>query len=161
MVGPGLVLAVALCVTPGRAEIEVGLQAQGVDPAFALDNRLGLDLRDELGRPVTTRQVLKDLKAATVERTRVSAWASKLREAKTILPYLELLARLAAAFQLRLPLTAIAELLPGLPGGRPKSPVPVLALLGMAVAAALTCWRRNTDRIASRSRQSRPEVLRC
>ena len=67
-VGPGLFLALALLAPAGRAETAAGLDAQGVDPRVAVENRLGLDVRDALGRPVTREQVLIDLKGAAVTR---------------------------------------------------------------------------------------------
>ena len=98
--GPGLFLALALLAPAGRAETAAGLDAQGVDPRVAVENRLGLDVRDALGRPVTREQVLTDLKGAAVARAAQNSYTSSLPKARAVLSALELLAEAAAAFRM-------------------------------------------------------------
>lgn len=159
--GPGLFLALALLAPAGRAETAAGLDAQGVDPRAAIENKWGLDVRDELGRPVTREKVLSDMKGATVKRAAENAFTSRLPKAKVVLSALELLADAGAAFRLATAAIAIPELLPGLPGGRPK--VAVLWLLIMAAAAMTVSFCRRPQYVLARSRspQSSIQVLRC
>ena len=159
--GPGLLLALALLCPALRAETQVGLKAQGVDPRAAVDNRWGLDVRDELGRPVSGEKVLAELKGVALARAAVNAFSSRLPKAGAILPALELLAAGAAAFRLIETGFAIPELLPGLPGGRPKLSLLGLAVLALGALTASCCCRPRAELILSRSRQSCPEVLRC
>ncbi len=161
MVGPGLFLALALLAPAGRAETAAGLDAQGVDPRAAVENKWGLDVRDERGRPVTSAKVLSDLKGVAVARAADNAFTSRLPKARAVLAALELLADAAAAFRLAAASVALRELQPGLPGGKPK--VAVLWLL-VAASAALTtafCRRPDFQTAASRSRQSSIQILRC
>jgi hypothetical protein len=91
LVGPGLFLALALLAAASvHAETAVGLDARGVDPMVALDNRMGLDVRDELGRSVTAAAVTKDLSRARARRVVEGAFTSRLPKAREILPLLEL-----------------------------------------------------------------------
>jgi len=161
LVGPGLFLALALLAPAGRAETAAGLDAQGVDPRAAIENKLGLDVRDELGRPVTREQVLTDLKAAAVRRAADNAFTSRLPKARAVLSALELLAEAEAAFRVATAAVTFPEFLPGLPGGRPK--VAILWLLVLASAALTTAFCRRPDfrTAASRSRQSSIQILRC
>lgn len=161
MVGPGLFLALALLAPCGRAETAVGLAAQGVDPRVAVDNRLGLDVRDAQGRPVTREQVLSDLKGAAVKRAAAGSFTSSLPKAKVILSALELLAETAAAFRLASTGFSIPELLPGLPGGGPKLAVLWLLVLASAALTVSFCCRPTARLARNRSRQSSIEVLRC
>ena len=160
-VGPGLFLALALLAPAGRAETAAGLDAQGVDPRVAVENRLGLDVRDALGRPVTREQVLIDLKGAAVTRAAQNAYTSSLPKAQAILSALELLAEAAAAFRLAATGFALPELLPGLPGGAPKFAVLWLLILASAAMSISLCCRPEFRLTLSRSRQSSIEVLRC
>ena len=58
MVGPGLLLALTLLgLSRARAETAVGLDARGVDPIAAVDNPMGLDVRDALGRLAVANHV--------------------------------------------------------------------------------------------------------
>lgn len=160
-VGPGLFLALALLATGARAETAVGLDAKGVDPRVAVDNRLGLDVRDEAGRPVTRERVLSDLKSAAVKRAAEGAFTSSLPKAQAVLSALELLADAAAAFRLAATGFSLPDLLPGLPGGGPKIAALWLVLLATAPMALSFC-RRTPARLArAPSRQSSIEVLRC
>ena len=159
--GPGLFLALALLAPAGRAETAAGLDAQGVDPRAAVENRWGLDVRDMRGRPVTRAQVLADLKGATVARAADNAFTSSLPKARAVLSALELLAEAAAAFRLASTGFALPELLPGLPGGRPKISVLWLAVLAAMTMTVSLCRRPEMRPLFARSRQSSPEVLRC
>jgi hypothetical protein len=159
-VGPGLFLALALLAPAGRAETAAGLDAQGVDPRVAVENRLGLDVRDALGRPVTREQVLIDLKGAAVTRAAQNSYTSSLPKAQAILSALELLAE-AAAFRMAATGFALPELLPGLPGGAPKFAVLWLLILASAAMSISLCCRPESRLTLSRSRQSSIEVLRC
>ena len=160
-VGPGLLLALALLAPAGRAENAAGLDAQGVDPRTALNNRWGLDVRDELGRPVSSEKVLAEMKGVAIARAATNAFASRLPKARVLLPAIELLAKAAAAFRMAAAGIPIAEILPGLPGGRPKVAVLWLVALMAATLTASCCCRSKTELVLSRSRQSCPEVLRC
>ncbi len=160
-VGPGLFLALALFAPAGRAETAAGLDAQGVDPLVAVENRWGLDVRDELARPVTREQVLSDLKGATVSRAANNAFTSRLPKARIVLSALELLAEAAAAFRMAATAFALPEILPGLPGGGPKFAVLWLLILASAATTVSLCCRPETRLALSRSRQSSIEILRC
>lgn len=159
--GPGLFLALALLAPAGRAETAAGLDAQGVDPRAAVENQWGLDVRDAQARPVTREQVLADLKGAAVARAAENAFTSRLPRARAVLSALELLAEAASAFRLAAAGFALPELLPGLPGGRPKLAVLWLLVLACATMTVSFCCRPQYKLARSRSRQSSPEVLRC
>jgi hypothetical protein len=94
LVGPGLFLALILLGAAARAETPVGLDAKGVDPMAAVNNRDRLDVRDALGRPVSAKVVLEQLKKAEAARSAQNAYSSVLPKAKTVLPALELAASL-------------------------------------------------------------------
>ena len=159
--GPGLFLALALLAPAGRAETAAGLDAKGVDPRAALENRWGLDVRDEAGRPVTREKVLADLKSATVARAAENAFTSRLPRARAVLSALELLADAAAALRMAAIGFALPELLPGLPGGAPKVAILWLLVLACAAMTVSFCCRLETRLTISRSRQSSIKILRC
>lgn len=159
--GPGLFLALALLAPAGRAETAAGLDAQGVDPRAAVENAWGLDVRDELGRPVSREQVLADLKGATVKRAAANSFTSSLPKARAVLAAIELLTDFADAFRMAATGFALAELLPGLPGGRPKVEVLWLLILASGAMTAVFCRRPEARLSLSRTRQSSIEVLRC
>jgi hypothetical protein len=154
-------LALLLLAPAVRAETAAGLDAQGVDPRAAVENAWGLDVRDELGRPVTREKVLADLKQAAVKRAAANAYTSSLPKAQAVLSALELLAEAAAAFRLATELPSIPDLLGALPEGRPKLAAVVYLLLAMAAATVTFCCRAETKPAFARSRQSSIEVLRC
>jgi hypothetical protein len=160
-VGPGLFLALALLAPAGRAETAAGLDAQGIDPRAAIENKWGLDVRDEAGRPVTREQVLSDIKGAAVTRAARNSFTSSLPKARAVLSALELLAEAGAAFRLAAAGFALPELLPGLPGGAPKLLVLWLLILASAAMTTAFCRRLDTRLPPSLSRQSSIEVLRC
>ncbi|OGR90306.1 MAG: hypothetical protein A2V88_17570 [Elusimicrobia bacterium RBG_16_66_12] len=159
--GPGLFLALALLAAGARAEAPVGLDAKGVDPLSAVDNRLGLDVRDELGRPVSGRLVLDQLKAAQAARSAENAFSSRLPRARFILPVLE------AAVGCGLWLVQLADALPAtrilasLPTPRPKVSALVLAMLGCVLASAASGLGPRSERPSVFFCTCRREILRC
>lgn len=160
--GPGLFFALTLLLSApaGRAEPAAGLDAKGVDPLAAVDNRWGLDVRDALGRPVSGRKVLAEIKGAAVARAASNAFASRLPKAAAVLPFLEMLARTAAFLRLGLADGPMLAAVAGLPGSRPR--IPLLWLILQAAAATMLFRRLPGLRFSPcRSRQSCPEVLRC
>lgn len=161
MVGPGLFLTLALLSVAARAEFPVGLEAHGVDPMSAVDNRLGLDVRDAFGRPVSGRVVLEQLKRASVARTVANSFASHLPQARFILPALELAAGCGARF------IQLAESLPSaravtcLPTPRPKIFAVLPALLGAVLVQGASRLRARLQQAPLSSCRCCPEVLRC
>jgi hypothetical protein len=162
LVGPGLFLALALLFGGrARAETAVGLDARGVDPMAALDNGAGLDVRDELGRPVSAQVVLDQLKQAQVARTAETAYQSSLPKAKTVLPSLEYA---AGGF---LSLVRLIETVPlscewaSLPLPRPKLSVLLFAVLGLVLVQAASASRPRALLPALSSCRRCLEVLRC
>lgn len=143
------------------AETPVGLAAQGVDPRAAVENTLGLDVRDAEGRPVTKQQVLADIKAAAVTRAGETSYASSLPKAKAVFSALELLAETAAMFRLAGRLIQIPDLTASLPGGKPRLAILMTALLAMAAATVTYCCRAFPRLAFVRSPQPSIEVLRC
>ena len=160
-VGPGLLLALVLLASAARAETPVGLDAQGVDPRVAVDNRWGLDVRDEQGRPVTREKVLSDLKGTAVARAAKNAFASSLPKARAVLSTLELLAEAAASVRMAMASSALPELLSGLPGGRPKLTILLMLMLACTATTITFCCRQDVRLTTVRSRQSSIEILRC
>ena len=162
MVGPGLFLALALLIC-GRAKAEtaVGLDAKGVDPMAAVDNSQGLDVRDELGRPVSAKVVLDDMKKAQVARTAETAYQSNLPKAKIVLPSLELaVGGLLSLVRLIETLPEGAELA-SLPLPRPKIPALLFAVLGLVLAQFAAAARSRASLPALSSCRRSLEVLRC
>ena len=159
--GPGLFLALAVLSGAARAETAVGLDARGVDPMAAVDNRQGLDVRDALGRPVSGQTVLAELKRASAARVEQNAYASALPKARTVLPALE------SAFARVLSLVALAEAVPGpsawssLPAPRPKISVLLLLVLGVVVIRTASAARPRALLPALSSCRRSLEVLRC
>lgn len=160
--GPGLFLALALAIlaAPAVAETAVGLDAKGVDPMAAVDNRWGLDVRDELGRPVSGEKILGELKQASAARAAANAFASKLPQARAVLAALELLAR--AQTNLR----DFARSLPhalataGLPAPKPKISAVLIAVVAV-LAISSSVARPRPPALALKSGRCCPEVLRC
>jgi hypothetical protein len=73
-----------------RAERAVGLEASGIDPRVALENVSGLDVRDDMGRPVSARLIEQELKAAQASASAEASFSSKLPMAKVMARALEL-----------------------------------------------------------------------
>ena len=162
MVGPGLFLALVLLVGGrARAETAVGLDARGVDPMAAVDNRAGLDVRDELGRPVSGQAVLADLKRAEVARAAENSYSSALPKAKAVLASLEYSAGGV------LSLVRLIESIPGpsewasMPAPRPKLSVLLFAVLGALLVQAAAASRPRASLPALSSCRRCLEVLRC
>jgi hypothetical protein len=162
LVGPGLFLALALLVAgPARAETAVGLDARGVDPMAAVDNGTGLDVRDELGRPVSAKVVLDELKRAQVARAAETAYQSNLPKAKAVLPSLEY------AVGGVLSLVRLIEGVPAssewasMPSPRPKLLVVLFAVLGAVLVQAASASRPRGSLPALSSCRRCLEVLRC
>lgn len=84
-----------------QAETAVGLDAQGVDPLTALHNPHQLDVRDELGRPVSAAVIRQELGRAARGRAQLASFTSKL-------PKVDLLAALAEFFNAA-PLAALTS----------------------------------------------------
>ena len=161
MVGPGLFLVLALIGSVARAEAAVGLDARGVDPMAAVENRQGLDVRDELGRPVTAQAVLRDMKSASVARAAEAAYASTLPKARLILPALELAAGAGlrlVQFAASLP-AALATAFP--PGSGPRVALFLILLAAAVTAAAPAAARACPCPVSLRAGRARPEVLLC
>ncbi|MDE2510368.1 MAG: hypothetical protein KGL74_04540 [Elusimicrobia bacterium] len=144
-----------------RAETSVGLDARGVDPMAAVNNREGLDVRDELGRPVSARVVLDQLKRAQAALTAETAYQSDLPKAKTVLPSLDY-----SAGGL-LSLIRLIESVPGpsewasMPSPRPKLSVVLFAVLGAVLVQAAAASRPRASLPALSSCRRCLEVLRC
>jgi hypothetical protein len=162
LVGPGLFLALAFLVLGrARAETSVGLDARGVDPIAAVNNPLGLDVRDALGRPVSAGVVLAEMKKAQAARTAETAYESGLPKAKTVLPSLEYAAGRG------LSLLRLAEALPrpaawaSLPVPRPKLSVLLFLVLGAALVQLAPAFRPRASLPALSSCRRSLEVLRC
>jgi hypothetical protein len=161
LVGPGLFFACAFLAGLARAETAVGLDARGVDPMAAVDNRQGLDVRDELGRSVSAEAVLSELKKASVARAAETAYATALPKARLILPILE------AARGLGLRLVQLASASPAaaawasLPTPRPKISVLFALVLGAVLAQAAAASRPRALSPALSSCRRSLEVLRC
>lgn len=159
-VGFWILIAALAAVSPVGAETQVGLDAQGVDAREALENPYGLDLRDELGRPVSPKKIAQELKAASAEAAGKAAYASRLPQAAKIVPFLELLAALTAALRipdLAQPLRAVWGAAPGL---RPQIKKPVPALLGLLPVLAICCLCAFSSVTASRPTCLKA-ILRC
>jgi hypothetical protein len=162
MLGPGLFLALAvLAAGPSSAETAVGLDARGVDPMAAVSNPLGLDVRDELGRSVSGKVVLAEMKQAQAARAAETSYASSLPKARTVLPLLE------SAVGRGLSLVRLIESAAGpaawasLPSPRPKPAALILAVLGVLLIQAASVLRPRASRPALSSCRRCLEVLRC
>lgn len=143
-----------------RAETPVGLEAQGVDAQAALQSPADLDLRDELGRPISRTLLARDLKTAAAEASADSAFASRLPAARAIARVLELWDGLKAS--LSAPWTRLPwRELWALPG--PKS----VSRAGMAMlvllAALVFSWSSARCRscFLPSAGPGAPAVLRC
>jgi hypothetical protein len=161
-VGPGLFFALVLLFGGrARAETAVGLDARGVDPMAAVDNGQGLDVRDELGRPVSAKVVLDEFKRAQVARAAETAYTSNLPKANAVLPSLEYA---PGGF---LSLVRLIESVPApsewasMPSPRPKLSVLLFAVLGALLVQAASAARPRASLPALSSCRRCLEVLRC
>ena len=162
MVGPGLFLVLALLgMGQARAETAVGLDARGVDPMAAVSNPQGLDVRDALGRPVSAKIVLDQLKRAEVARAIETSYTSNLPKAKAVLASLEYS---AGGF---LSLVRLIEAIPRpsewatLPSPRPKLSVLLFLILGAVLVQISAASRPRASLPALSSCRRCLEVLRC
>ena len=163
MVGPGLFFALAVAGgLPLHAESAVGLEARGVDPLVALDVADRLDVRDELGRPVSARLITAQLKQAQVKAASDAAYSSVLPQAAAMAAVLNMLEALRLALR-GAPAAPAPQRLFALPLSprdekRSAADLPLVCCLALAVvAAALNAPRSPLLAIPARS----PNVLRC
>lgn len=158
---PGLFLALLLAwAAPAAAERAVGLEAQGVDPAFALENPLELDVRDELGRPVRRSVIERQLKASQVSAEARAAEASALPQAAAMVRWLADFQPLWSWFGLPRPDAGGGESW-ALPAGRPeiKTSAVLVACLSFALCTGAAALRRSLSRLGRHA--AAPVVLRC
>lgn len=160
MAGPGLLLALAVLARTAGAETAVGLDARGVDPMAAVDNRQGLDVRDELGRPVSAKAVLADLKKAQAARAAEGSFTTALPKAKAVLAALEYGAGAAASVIQLAASLPLVRALASLPAPKPRAVLWLLPVFG-AVLAAVSAALPRVLQVSLRPCQRCPEVLRC
>lgn len=160
--GPGLFLSLALAflAAPAAAESAVGLDARGVDPLAAVSNSWGLDVRDELGRPVSGEKVLRELKQASAARAAAGAFSSRLKNAAVLFSALELLERAEASLWALAAAHPAALATAGLPSPRPQLPAVLLACLAF-LSIVLARVRPQAARAPLKAGRCCPEVLRC
>lgn len=141
------------------AEQAVGLEAQGIDPWAALKNPGKLDVRDELGRPVSARLIERQLKAARAQEAIKVSFASRAPKAKTVAWLLEMFTAAAVRLTGSLPRSrrqSLAAVASPRPGPRVK---PVVASITVAAALGLTLSSCTPQTPPSSS--SLHVVLRC
>lgn len=149
----------AACAAYG-AEVPVGLEAQGVDAQAALESPSDLDLRDELGRPVSAALVAKQLKAAAAEAAADSAFSSRLPQAASTLRLLELWEGLKESLKRPgWPLAARGECALLMPNPVPRIALPGLVVFGPALSPASSV--SNLEIQAPRAAFGAPLVLLC
>lgn len=168
--GSGLLIALAALALSFPASLRaermsdaVGLEAQGIDPWQALHNFQGLDVRDELGRPVSAVLIESQLKSRSAAQASESAWSSSLPEARAALLVLEFWSGLFTALSSsgrRDPFSGL-DRCPALPLRRGEalampaaSPSPLPAEPSSALAAGLSDSSRSLQAVL-------PLVLRC
>ena len=160
--GPGLFLALFLSLAlPVRAERAVGLDAQGVDPMAALSNPNHLDVRDELGRPVSAQLVAAELKQAQAKAASEAAFASRLPQASAVAALLEMIEALRLFLRggdAGLPPQRLFALAP-LQRGGDKSAASQLIVVGLALLVAAYAAKPKPAAQLCRSRTT--EVMRC
>lgn len=152
------VLAAPLCAA--RGEQAVGLEAQGVDPWAALRPG-GLDVRDELGRPVRAEIIETQVKAANAEAAARASFSSRLPKAGTIIRLLELLEALKTWLSPFVPFPEsrpVWALAPAAPGPQKSLLLFLLASLTAALSARLP--RRRSPAFPGAAGRA-PDVLRC
>ncbi len=126
-----------------------------------MNNPLGLDVRDALGRPVSAHVVLDELKRAEVARAVETSYTSSLPKAKVVLASLEYS---AGGF---LSLVRLIESVPGpsewasMPSPRPKLSVLLFVVLGTVLIQAASAFRPRAALPALSSCRRCLEVLRC
>ncbi|MDE2314492.1 MAG: hypothetical protein KGL04_10025 [Elusimicrobia bacterium] len=143
--GKGLAILCGLCLSfilaaarRGRAEIPVGLDAQGVSVSWAIRNPLGLDVRDALARPVSAGLVEEQLKSAQAHAEARAAYASRLPLARAFVRFLEFLPalKLFMAGGFPAPARRGPEAVRTAPKPEPKAGMPVPLVLGAVLGSA-------------------------
>lgn len=167
MMKPRLVLSAlaaavgfAVVCAPLHAETAVGLEAQGVDPLVALRNHGDLDLRDELGRPVSPQLIARQLKAAQAEAAADNAFSSRLPQARAVTRMLELWEGIKSHFGRpgqRMPWHSLWAL-PSPRGGGKAAAASASFLPAFSLLCALTVIRRS---FLPRVFSGAPLSLRC
>lgn len=160
-----LLLAAASVFMPGPgalaaadSQAKVGMEARGVSPWHVLNDRWGLDVRDASNRPVSARQLEKELKLAAAGAAAENAYASKLPRASAAILMLELLSAVEASLRPWLPRRSVAA---ASAAGVPKSPRLAAALLALAFIPIVSAVLRAScpENLAVPSRI--PSPLRC
>ncbi|HBT62838.1 MAG TPA: hypothetical protein DEB40_13960 [Elusimicrobia bacterium] len=144
----------------GAAERAVGLDAQGVDPLVALQNAGSLDVRDELGRPVSARLIEAQLKAAQVKIAAQGAFASSLPRAAKALGPMESWEAFKAALRASYPRLPWRELwaLPLTRLSRQASAPGLVLFLAILIFSA---WSFSSRSFRSNLGAGAPLILRC
>lgn len=158
-----MVAAACLAAATGQAGAEeaVGLEAQGVDPWAALLNPHRLDVRDELGRPVSARLIERQLKLGQASGAERASYASRLPQAKAVIRALELLERVEAGLRAGFPAfpwRRLWALPPPSRCGQKSSPLGFAAVVLLLLAAALPS---KTGSLCRRADTGACSVLRC
>ena len=152
--------AAAMVPSPVFAEQAVGLEAQGVDPWAALRNGQNLDVRDELGRPVSAKVIQRQLAAASVQAVEAKAAVSRLPKARVIFRLLEQLSSLTGFWGLPFPLNpargAWALVRPSRGVEKPAAAFDFVRVI--ALALVLGCCRKAA---VLRSSLQKTVALRC
>lgn len=154
-----LACAPAVLADQGAVEVRgsVGMDAYGVDPAAALGNRWGIDIRDGFNRPVSRARLERDLKAASAQAAVQGSITSSLPHARAAALLRELLPLLEDCLRAFLPAFALSA-----PAGPvPKPPKLLLALLsicGLSLSASVV---RPPRPAAAPAICKSPAVLRC
>ena len=149
----------AAIVDTTQAEEAVGLEAQGIDPWAALNNPGKLDVRDELGRPVSARLIERQLKVARAEEAIKVSFASRAPKARTVAWLLEMFTAVAVRLTGSLPPSrrqSLAAVASPRPGPRVK-PVPAKVVVIAGVGLTLSSCSPQTPPSSS----SLHIVLRC
>lgn len=156
-----IILIMTLAATSSPAlEQAVGLEAQGVDPWASLHNPLGLDVRDELGRPVSARLVESQIKAAAAKAAAAAAFSSRLPQAKTVVYLLEFLAVLKISWSMSLPLFHWPQSWALVPKTISSQKIPLFAIFAF-IATAVSCPAFKKFCAPVSASASIPLVLRC
>ncbi|MHB2027087.1 MAG: hypothetical protein ACYCPQ_10735 [Elusimicrobiota bacterium] len=132
---PGVFLAP---IRRGRAaEVPAGLEAGSLGVRAALDNPLGLDVRDAAARPVSARLIESQIKAAQAQVAERGTYASSLPRARILAEFFEFLPPLRLAFKGGLPRRfSRAAVFSVAPKPGPKLKPDALASIGPSARAA-------------------------
>ncbi|MBI5624533.1 MAG: hypothetical protein HY924_12205 [Elusimicrobia bacterium] len=154
LAGVGLL---CLAVVPAGYS-EVGMDAMGVDPAAVLADRWGLDVRDEINRPVSRARLEADLKSAAARSAAQDAVTSTLPHASAAALLRELLPRVEAWLRGFLPSLGFSTAAAG-PVPKPPKLLPlglVFCVLTLSVAVV-----RSRLLTAAPAISKAPAILRC